>query len=96
MAATVPMAQINIKPWGIQVAGNFRRAAAIGQWQRTARAFPALLASYEPVVSRVRTPCGRRGLYAVRIGADNRVSRRRDLPEAAHGSGGSCVVMRNR
>ena len=34
--------------------------------------FPALLASHDPVVSRVRTPIGRRGVYAVRIGVDDR------------------------
>ena len=45
--------------------------------------FPALLADHEPVVSRVRTPLGRRGIYAVRIGADDRARRRHHLPAAA-------------
>ncbi|HHZ08167.1 MAG TPA: SPOR domain-containing protein, partial [Rhizobiales bacterium] len=47
------------------------------------------------VVSLVRSPLGRSGIHAVRIGADSR--------EAAEGicarlrsAGGSCVVMRNR
>ena len=35
-AETIAMATILAKPWGIQVAGNFRRAAAIRQWQRMA------------------------------------------------------------
>ncbi|RWF38713.1 MAG: lytic transglycosylase, partial [Mesorhizobium sp.] len=64
MSRTVAMASINIKPWGIQVAGNFRRSAAIGQWLRVRGRFPALLAGHDPVVSRVRTPIGRRGIYA--------------------------------
>ncbi len=94
MSATVPMAQINIKPWGIQVAGNFRRAAAVGQWQRTAKRFP-VLASYDPVVSRVRTPRGRRGIYAVRIGADSRAEANQ-ICQRLQSTGGACVVLRNR
>ena len=89
------MATINIKPWGIQVAGNFRRAAAVRQWQRVEGRFPALLSSYEPVVSRVRTPRGRRGIYAVRIGADN-ASEADNICRKLRGAGGACIVLRNR
>lgn len=95
MSATIPMASINVKPWGIQVAGNFRRAAAIGQWQRLKKRFPALLATQEPVVSRVRTPMGRRGIYAVRIGADERAGADA-ICRQLRGIGGSCIVLRNR
>jgi hypothetical protein len=89
------MATISVKPWGIQVAGNFRQSAAIRQWQRLSGRFAKLLADHEPVVSRVRTPRGRRGIYAVRIGADSRADANiicRQLRTA----GGSCVVLRNR
>jgi hypothetical protein len=89
------MATVNIKPWGVQVAGNFRRAAAIKQWQRLKGRFSALLADYEPVVSRVRTPIGRRGIYAVRIGVDNRANAD-IICQQLRGAGGSCVVVRNR
>ena len=75
-SSVVAMATIPTKPWGVQVAGNFRRAAAVRQWQRLQGRFPALLSSYEPVVSRVRTPIGRRGIYAVRIGAESGSARR--------------------
>ncbi|WP_315924759.1 lytic transglycosylase domain-containing protein [Mesorhizobium sp. SP-1A] len=95
MSQTVAMASINVKPWGVQVAGNFRRAAAIRQWQRVQGRFPALLAGYDPVVSRVRTPMGRRGVYAVRIGVDDRTGADR-ICQKLRGAGGSCVVMRNR
>ncbi len=94
-STTIPMADINIKPWGVQVAGNFRRAAAVSQWQRVKAQFPALLKSYEPVVSRVRTPMGRAGVYAVRIGADNRATAD-IICSKLRGAGGFCVVMRNR
>jgi len=95
MAATVPMARINVKPWGIQVAGNFRRSAAVAHWTRVKGRYPKLLAKYEPVVSRVRTPIGRRGIYAVRIGADSR-GEANTICRALHQAGGSCVVLRNR
>ncbi len=95
VSATVAMASINVKPWGVQVAGNFRRAATIRQWQRVQGRFPALLAGYDPVVSRVRTPIGRAGLYAVRIGVDDRAGADA-ICRKLSGAGGSCVVMRNR
>lgn len=94
-ASIVAMARINLKPWGVQVAGNFRRSAAIRQWSRVRDRFPALLRDYEPVVSRVRTPIGRRGIYAVRIGVDNRANAD-IICQQLRGAGGACVVVRNR
>jgi hypothetical protein len=93
--ATVAMAQIKPKPWGIQIAGNFRRAAAVGQLQRLRRSFPAILNTHEPVISRNRTPMGRRGIYAVRIGADSR-SEADKICAQLHSAGGACIVLRNR
>lgn len=93
--ATVAMASVHVKPWGIQVAGHFDRAAAIRQWQRIQGRNTALLGGIEPVVSRVRTPMGRRGIHAVRIGADTRAEADR-LCAALRAAGGACVVTRNR
>lgn len=95
MSRTVAMASINIKPWGIQVAGNFRRSAAINQWVRVRSRFPALLNGHDPVVSRVRTPIGRRGIYAVRIGVDRRADAN-VICQKLQSVGGACVVVRNR
>jgi hypothetical protein len=92
---TIAMATINIKPWGVQVAGNFRRSAAIKQWLRLQGRFRTLLAEHEPVVSRVRTPRGRRGVYAVRIGADTR-GEANTICKSLHSVGGSCIVLRNK
>ncbi|MGH6859329.1 MAG: transglycosylase SLT domain-containing protein [Phyllobacterium sp.] len=94
-SATVPMARIKPKPWGIQIAGNFRRSAAIGQMQRLRRSFPAILGSHDPVVSRNRTAMGRRGIYAVRIGADSRTEADRICAQL-RSAGGACIVTRNR
>lgn len=94
MSATIPMSSVHTKPWGIQVAGNFRRAAAIRQYER-ARARIAMLRDHEPVVSRVRSAIGRRGIYAVRIGVDNRLEAD-TICQRLRAVGGSCVVLRNR
>ncbi len=94
-ARTIAMATIVTKPWGIQVAGNFRRAAAIGQWQRISARFKSVLKGADPVVSRVRSPRGRRGIYAVRIGADSRAVADR-ICATLRSAGGACVVLRNR
>jgi hypothetical protein len=93
--ATVAMATVKQKPWGIQVAGNFRRDAAVRQWQRLSARFGKLLAGHDPLISRVRTPQGRRGIYAVRIGADTRQSADRICGQL-RSAGGACVVVRNR
>lgn len=92
---TVAMSSVTLKPWGIQVAGNFRRSAAIRQWQRVKGRFGALLADYEPVVSRVRSGRGRSGVYAVRIGVDDRANAD-IICQQLRGAGGSCIVLRNR
>nr|WP_245411865.1 lytic transglycosylase domain-containing protein [Phyllobacterium leguminum] len=93
-ASTIPMARIKPKPWGIQVAGNFRRAAAVGQWERTRRQFTSILKGSLAVVSRVRSPMGKRGIYAVRIGADSRAQADR-ICASLRSAGGACIVLKN-
>jgi Transglycosylase SLT domain/SPOR domain len=92
---TVAMSKTVRKPWGIQVAGNFRQSAASRQWERVRRAFPSVLSKYRPVISRMRTPIGRRGIYAVRIGANSRAEADR-VCAALRSSGGACIVTKNR
>ena len=94
-AQTIAMATIHQKPWGIQVAGNFNRAVAIRQWQRIAPRIHRVAPEAEPVVSRVRSARGRRGIYAVRIGAENRKEADAVCRQLRSG-GGSCGVLRNR
>ncbi|PRD45406.1 lytic transglycosylase [Phyllobacterium phragmitis] len=93
--ATIPMARIKPKPWGIQVAGNFRRSAAVRQWKRTRRQFPSILKGHPAVVSRIRSPIGRRGIYTVRIGADSRAEADR-ICSNLRSAGGACIVLKNR
>jgi hypothetical protein len=94
-ASTVAMSRVKRKPWGIQVAGNFRQSAALKQWEREKRAHPGVLGKYRAVVSRVRTPIGRRSIFAVRIGADSRGEADR-VCAALRSSGGACIVTKNR
>jgi hypothetical protein len=93
-SAIIPMASRPRLPWGIQVAGSFRRSAAIGQWQRLRRQFAAVLAGYEPVVQRQRTPIGRSSIYAVRLGAKTRAEADRVCARLTQ-AGGACLVMKN-
>lgn len=92
---TVPMSSIVLKPWGVQVAGNFRRSAAVNQWERIKRRLGSIARSQEPVVSRVRSGRGVRGIYAVRIGAGSR-KEANTICTQLRAAGGACVVMKNR
>ena len=95
MSDVVAMSTVQVKPWGVQVAGNMRRAVAIRQWQRVKARFPALLAGHEPAVSRVRPASGPRRIYAVRIGAESR-KEADGICSKLRQAGGFCVVLKNR
>ncbi|NKC02528.1 lytic transglycosylase domain-containing protein [Ochrobactrum haematophilum] len=94
-SATIPMSRVKPKPWGIQVAGNFRRSAAVNQWSRLRKQFASVLSGHDPVISRIRTPMGRRGIYAVRIGANSRAEAD-GICSKLRAAGGACIVSRNR
>ena len=95
MSEVVAMSTVQLKPWGVQVAGNVRRAIAIRQWQRVKARFPALLGGHEVAVSRVRPASGPRRIYAVRIGAESR-KEADGICSKLRQAGGFCVVLRNR
>jgi len=95
MSDVVAMSTVQLKPWGVQVAGNIRRAIAVRQWLRVKAQFPALLAGHEPAVSRVRPASGPRRIYAVRIGAESR-KEADGICGKLRQAGGFCVVLRNR
>lgn len=95
MSAVIAMSTVHAKPWGIQVAGNVRRTAAIRQFNRVKARFPALFEGHDPVVSKARSARVPRGIYAVRIGADSRQEADKICARLRE-AGGACVVMRNR
>lgn len=91
--AIAPMARIHTKPWGIQVAGHFRRDVAMRMWERVRRSTKALQ-DFEPVVSQMRSGRGRRAIYTVRIGADTRQEADR-ICNRLRQSGQACIVLKN-
>lgn len=92
---TLPMARTPQLPWGIQVAGAFRQSVAVNQWEMLRQRHARVLAGIDPVISRVRSPRGRKGIFAVRIGAQERREADRICAELRR-DGGACLVRRNR
>lgn len=88
-----PMAVTMRKPWAVQVAGNFDRAAVLRSWDRVKARHRSILDGLPMAVSRQTTRPGLKPRYVVRIGADSR-------PEAnaicgrIRADGGSCIVLR--
>ncbi|WP_439272029.1 transglycosylase SLT domain-containing protein [Pseudochrobactrum sp. HB0163] len=89
------MAQLSPYPWAVQVAGNFRHSAVRAQWNRLRKQNPRLLAGHEVTISRIRTPLGRKGIYAARIGANSRQAADA-LCSKLRANGGSCIIRKNR
>jgi hypothetical protein len=80
------------KPWGVQIAGNVRREAAVQQYERVRRKFSKIFAGQSSSVTRVRAARGR--IYAVRIGADSRGAANA-MCNKLRSAGGACIVMKN-
>lgn len=82
------------KPWGVQVAGGYRRAAVMRRWDTLKQRHRSLIAGLPATVSRQRSPLGPKPIYAVRIGADTRVEANA-ICGRLRAAGQSCVVRRN-
>lgn len=80
------------KPWGVQVAGNVRRSAALARFGRVQSRYAQIIGEREPMVLRERL--GGRPAWAVRLGADSR-SQAQALCARLRAAGGACVVLRN-
>ena len=87
------MAQTLRKPWFIQVAGGFKQGPVARKWARMKPKLNAIIGSNPVALSRSRSPLGRRALYTVRIGADNR-SEADSICSAITGAGSSCLVKK--
>lgn len=88
------LAQTPSKPWGVQVAGGYRRAAVMRQWDSIRRRHSALLAGLPVNISRHKSPLGPKPIYAVRIGADSRIAANA-ICGRLRAAGGACVVKKN-
>lgn len=89
-----PMAVTLLKPWAVQLAGNFDRAAALRSWDRIRARHSDILRDLPMAVSRQRTARGTRPIYVVRVGADSRIEANAICGRIRSG-GGSCLVTRN-
>lgn len=95
MTRAPSMAQTLRKPWSIQVAGGFNRAAVARSWERLKPRVSAAVGDNPVVLSRSRSPLGRKALYTVRIGADSRAEGNA-LCAAIRAEGGACIVVKTR
>lgn len=88
------LTQVPMKPWSVQVAGGYRRAAIMRQWDRIRSRHSALLAGLPMTISRQKSSAGPRPIYAVRIGADSRIEANA-ICGRLRAAGGSCIVAKN-
>lgn len=93
-AALAGLTRAPRKPWGVQVAGGYRRDAVMRQWQRIKQRHASLLSGLPATVSRQRSPLGPKPIYAVRIGADSRIEANA-ICGRLRTAGASCVVRKN-
>lgn len=88
------LSQTPTRPWGVQVAGGYNRAAVMRQWNRIKRNHAALLAGLPTTVSRQKSAMGRKPIYAVLIGADSRIEANA-ICGRLRAAGGACIVKKN-
>ena len=87
-------ASTDIPPWGVQVAGNFNRTAAVKQWERVRVKLARIIGDVEPAIFATRGAIGRKQMHVVQIGASDK-REANDLCNKLRLAGGSCVVVRN-
>jgi hypothetical protein len=82
-------------PWGVQVAGSFSKAAALGSFARAERAYAGVIGGMDPFVlgSALRSR-GFRPFYRVRLPAQTRGEAEK-LCNRLQAAGGACVVLRS-
>ena len=81
-------------PWGVQVAGEFSRALAIGVYSNLQRRYPALLAGRAPMIVGGRMPGrGTRAFYRVRVPVETRAEGEKFCAKF-RAAGGDCVVLK--
>jgi hypothetical protein len=82
-------------PWGVQFAGSFSKAAALGAFQRARARYADILGAFEPMLigGRVRSR-GFAAFYRVRTPAATRAEGEALCVKILR-DGGACVVLRN-
>lgn len=93
MSRTTSMAKIIRKPWGIQIAGNFKKSAALRSLKNLRARIPSLI-KYKAYTQRRKTPMGKKSIYAIRIGANNKAEAN-SICAKLRQAGGACIVSKN-
>lgn len=82
-----------LAPWGVQLAGNFSKAAALSAYRRASQAYASVLKDLHPMIIGTRLRYrGTKTFYRVRAPADSRKSAE-DLCQKIRSLGGSCIVL---
>ncbi len=64
--------EVQRKPWGVDVAGNFKRAVALRNWEKVRARLGTVVGDTRPELVRTRSPLGRARTWTVRLGAETR------------------------
>ncbi len=88
-------AAVQRKPWGVDVAGNFKRAIALRNWEKVRASLGTVVGDTKPELVRTRSPLGRARTWTVRLGSETRTDAI-DLCKRIRRTGGFCLVKRNR
>jgi len=83
-----------VAPWGVQLAGNFSRAAALASYTRTKSRYPALLGKISPMIMHGRGLGRGASYYRIRAAAPTRMAANA-LCHQIERAGGACAVLRN-
>lgn len=82
-------------PWGVQLAGNFSKAAALASYRRAAAQNAAILGDVQPMVIGTRLRFrGTSAFWRVRVPAQTRAAAE-TLCARLHKAGGNCVVLKS-
>ena len=85
---------VALKPWGVQLAGNWSETKARETFERLRKKHPAILGKREPQVVRTRLAGKGAAMNRIQIALDTRAGAEQ-LCSALKSAGGACMVMRN-
>jgi hypothetical protein len=87
--------EARLAPWGVQLAGNFSKGAALAAFQRASARHRSIIANLQPMVigTRLRSR-GSRAFYRVRLPAASRAAAIA-LCQRIQAQSGACVVLKS-
>jgi hypothetical protein len=86
-------ATVVFAPWGVQIAGSFTKAAALGAFARVQRAYPRVIGDMSPfVITSNLSSRGGQPFYRVRLPAQSEAEAKA-LCDRLVAAGGACLVL---